>query len=85
MFIDSKGRLFGKINIIDLFVVIFILSLSPMAWYGWKLSKIKPQLPTLINWKEKYNEEINKENRFLREYPRFKKYFLDITNDPIPD
>lgn len=39
--IDEKGRLFGKINIIDLLVVMFLLSLLPMFYFGYRLAKIE--------------------------------------------
>ncbi len=39
--IDEKGRLFGKINIIDFLVIIFLLSLTPMFYFGYKISKQK--------------------------------------------
>lgn len=35
--IDEKGRLFGKINLIDLSVVIFVLFIMPMFYFGYKL------------------------------------------------
>ncbi len=79
MIIDKKGRLwvFGwRINIIDFLVVVFILSLTPMVWFGYKLtsSRLSPPPPE-VNWMDKYNNKISQEVRFLREYPRFKKYF----------
>jgi len=39
--IDEKGRLFGKINIIDFFVIIFLVSLIPMFYFGYRLSNAK--------------------------------------------
>lgn len=35
--IDEKGRLFGKINVIDFLAVLFLLSLTPMFYFGYKL------------------------------------------------
>lgn len=35
--IDEKGRLFGKINVIDLLVILLVLGLVPMVYYGHKL------------------------------------------------
>lgn len=40
--IDEKGKLFGKINIIDFLAVLFLLSLLPMFYFGYRLSRIKP-------------------------------------------
>lgn len=39
--IDEKGRLFGKINIIDFLVIVFLVSLIPMFYFGYKLSDAK--------------------------------------------
>lgn len=35
--IDEKGRLFSKINIIDLLVIIFLLILSPIIYFSYRL------------------------------------------------
>lgn len=35
--IDEKGRLFGRINIIDFIVLLFLFSLLPLGYYGYKL------------------------------------------------
>ena len=35
--IDEKGKLFGKINVIDFLVIIFFLFLTPMFYFGYKL------------------------------------------------
>ena len=35
--IDEKGKLFGMINLIDLFVLVFVLLLIPMGYYGYKI------------------------------------------------
>ncbi len=44
--INDKGMMFGnRINIIDFLVVIFILSLMPMFWSGWKIFNKPPQPP----------------------------------------
>lgn len=37
--IDEKGRLFGKINVIDFLVIIFLFSLMPMFYLGYKISR----------------------------------------------
>lgn len=36
MIIDAKGRLFGKVNVVDLFVVIVLLALIPVLYFGYK-------------------------------------------------
>ncbi len=75
--IDNRGMVFGKINIIDLLVVIFILCLTPMLWYGYKLFKAPKGLPPppSINWEQKYEEEIAKQEKVFKEHPRFRRYF----------
>jgi hypothetical protein len=40
--IDEKGALFGKINIIDFMVLLFLLLLAPMFFYGYKIFSGKP-------------------------------------------
>lgn len=40
--IDEKGRLFGRINVIDFLVLLFFLGLSPMFYFGYKIFNKKP-------------------------------------------
>lgn len=40
--INEKGMLFEKINVIDFLVIIFLLSLTPMFYYGYKLFYRQP-------------------------------------------
>ena len=40
--IDEKGRLFGKINVIDFAVILFLLCLTPMFYFGYKIFNAKP-------------------------------------------
>jgi len=51
--LDEKGRLFGKINIIDFAVVLFLFCLTPMFYFGYKIfhkpvNKPSLQAPKLI-------------------------------------
>jgi hypothetical protein len=39
--IDDKGMIFGKINIIDFLVVLFLLLLTPMFYFGQRLTEDK--------------------------------------------
>ena len=85
--IDNKGfvhLLKWKINIIDLMVVIFLLSMIPMFWFCYKIvtKKPPPPPPPLITWEQKYNEEIIKFNEeiakqeeIFKKHPRMRKYF----------
>lgn len=40
--IDEKGRLLGKINVIDFFAAIFIVSLTPVFYFGYKTFHKQP-------------------------------------------
>lgn len=42
--IDEKGRIFKKVNLIDLLVVLFIISLFPMFYFGYKTIAEKNQI-----------------------------------------
>lgn len=35
--IDQRGRLFGLINVIDLFAILFLLSFIPILYFGYKV------------------------------------------------
>ncbi len=44
--IDEKGRLFSKINIIDLLAILFLLSLTPMFYFSYRIiaqAKARPE------------------------------------------
>lgn len=41
--IDEKARLFGKINVIDFFALLFLISLLPMFYFGYKIFTKKPE------------------------------------------
>ena len=52
--IDENGRLFGKINVIDFLVILFLFCFTPMLYFGYKLfyrpvvfSTISPRLTSL--------------------------------------
>lgn len=56
--IDEKGRLFGKINVIYFLVILFLISLTPMFYYGYKIFNAPPPPPPLQEWatvKVKFN------------------------------
>lgn len=40
--IDEKGKLFGKINVIDFLVILFLLSIIPMFYFGYKILTKNP-------------------------------------------
>lgn len=41
-FLDDKGRLFGKVNVIDFLVVLFLCFFIPVLFFSYKISKKKP-------------------------------------------
>ena len=47
--IDQKGRLLGKINVIDFLAIIFFLSFVPMFYFGYKNLHKKPSDPAAQN------------------------------------
>ena len=75
--IDDKGRLFGKWNIIDFMVVVFLLCLTPMFWYAFKLFRLQPKTTIEIQIKE--YEELKASQQqitdFLKKHKRARKYF----------
>lgn len=56
--IDEKGRLFGKINIIDFLVILFLLSLTPMLYFGYKISNKKAPEVIVQVQQQKLREEF---------------------------
>jgi len=42
--IDEKGRLFGRINIIDFLAALFLVGLLPMFYFGHKIFTAKPKI-----------------------------------------
>lgn len=44
--IDEKGKLFGKINVIDFLVILFLLCIFPAFYYGYKIMNRKVEVET---------------------------------------
>ena len=69
--IDQKGMIgFGKfrINIIDFLVLLFLLSLTPCLYFGWKIhTKAQVAPPPLMTEQSKYDELKDKCNKDLIE------------------
>jgi len=63
--IDEKGRLFGKINIIDFIVVVFLINLLPMVYFGYKIFTRSPVKTT----KDKEFVQLEFECRFIKLSP----------------
>ncbi|MEK6715233.1 MAG: DUF4330 family protein [Candidatus Omnitrophota bacterium] len=43
--IDEKGRLFGKVNVIDFLAMLLLLSILPVFYFGYKIANQKPIAP----------------------------------------
>lgn len=54
--IDEKGRLFGKINVIDFLAILFIIGLVPMFYFGYNIFTARPKIAKIT--------ESKKESRF---------------------
>lgn len=79
--IDEKGRLFGKINVIDLLVALFILSLVPMFYFGYKIAHQRE-----IERQELKREAIRQEaarQKVAREEAERRKEFVELEVDCI--
>lgn len=63
--IDEKGRLFGKLNVIDFLVIIFFLSLTPMFYFGYKVFHRQPATPVTQNAEVPKKEFIETESSFV--------------------
>ena len=54
--LDEKGRLFGKINVIDFLVILFLFCLFPLFYFGYK---VFTKNPIITEEKELIQTEIN--------------------------
>lgn len=63
--IDEKGRLFGKINVIDFLVILFLISWAPMFYYGHKIFHKKPVASVKENVEAPNKEFIETELSFV--------------------
>lgn len=55
--IDDKGRLFGKINIIDFTVLLFMITVIPVFYYGYKIITKKNEVVAVK--KDRFDLEVN--------------------------
>lgn len=63
--INEKGMLFEKINVIDFLVIIFLLSLAPMFYYGYKLFYRQPDTQKGQNVEMKKEKFVETELNFV--------------------
>ena len=63
--IDEKGKLFGKINVIDFLVILFLIFLTPMFYFGYKIFNKKPPAPVTENVEAQKKEFIEIELSFV--------------------
>lgn len=81
MLIDKKGRIFGKVNIIDFLVLLFILCLTPAFYVGYKIMTKPTSTPTpttITLDKAEYEKDkarLSKLDLWLKENKRLRKYF----------
>jgi len=74
--IDNTGRIFGRLNIIDAMVLLFLLCLTPMFYFGYKImtreekTELTSQTPQM-----EYDILRAQVNEFLKEHKRAEKYF----------
>lgn len=52
-FIDSQGRLFGRINVIDFTVIIFLFCLMPIFYFGYRIFQKKYIKVSTVSLREK--------------------------------
>lgn len=50
--IDKNGMLFGKINIIDFLVIVFIICLTPMFYFGYRIFTENTKLNDMLKAEE---------------------------------
>ncbi len=80
--IDEKGRVFGKINIIDFIVVLFLVFLMPMFYFGYKILNSKKNV-VVIEQKRTIQVEVKFSNVLLEVANVVKEG--DVARDPAGD
>ena len=82
---DDKGRLkifWWRINIIDFLVLLFLLTLPPIFYFGHKITtrevEIEVKPPTITLDKVEYEQDqkrLKKLDIYLQEHKKARKYF----------
>src|SRR5262245_28774731 len=75
--VDSRGRVFGRINLIDFFVAVFAVVLVPLAYGGYLLFRIPPPriisvAPTTVPFTTNTEQRLEITAEHLRPYLRAK-------------
>lgn len=81
MLIDKEGRIFGKINLIDFIVLLFMLLILPMSYYGYRLYKEGIRREEYIQLK--IIEDIRKEGENKLKDSQEKYHKLQLENSQI--
>lgn len=80
--IDEKGRVFGKINIIDFMVILFLVFLTPMFYFGYKILNAKKNV-VVVEHKRMIQVEVKFSNILLEVANVVKEG--DVARDPAGD
>lgn len=78
MIVEEKGRLFSKIKIIDLLTILFLLGLTPMFYFSYRL--IIQKKPAV---KYAKNEEMITGNNGIERYRSVRERDTDILKKKI--
>ncbi|MFH0935358.1 MAG: DUF4330 domain-containing protein [Candidatus Omnitrophota bacterium] len=70
--IDEKGRLFGKINIIDFLVILFLIGMLPMFYFGYKGYKLFSK-KSIVSVEQPKLTEVEIRCRFVKLSPQVAK------------
>lgn len=72
--IDQKGMLLGRINIIDFLVIVFLISIAPMFYSGYKIFKNNPNIKIQTRQETKKQfVEIELDSTFIKLKPEVAK------------
>jgi hypothetical protein len=77
--IDERGRLFGKINILDFMVLFFIFAcILPMTYFGYRLYK-RPNVPVPVKVEPPPEIKVGVSRKWLNEAKVIEeKYAIEI-------
>lgn len=73
--IDEKGRILGKINVIDFIAIVLIVNIVPMSYFGSKLASYKKPVP------EKNEVKLEVQIKFQRVMPELASFLSEGNTD----